>query len=68
MAKTQKKATKETGSWASTLKRFPEANFLQSPTYGKMNELLGHKVISKEFGDDGKALMIVRDAKRGRYL
>lgn len=68
MAKTQKKVTKETSSWATTLKKFPEANFLQSPTYGKMNELLGHKVISKEFGGNGKALMIVRDAKRGRYL
>ena len=55
-------------NWRNTLKKFPEANFLQSPTYGKMNELLGAKVISREFDGGGKALMIVRDAKRGRYL
>ena len=54
--------------WAATLKKFPEANFLQSPEYGKMNELLGCKIITDDFGGKGWALMIVRDAKRGRYL
>ena len=54
--------------WSAMIKRFPEANFLQSPAYGKMNEILGEKVIPEEFGNSGRALMIVRNAKRGRYL
>lgn len=54
--------------WDKIVKKYPEANFLQSPKYGLMNELLGCKVVQKDF--DGKAyvLMIVRNAKRGRYL
>lgn len=55
-------------NWQEAVKRFPEANFLQSPAYGKMNELLGAKVVTREFNKGGRALMIVRDAKRGRYL
>lgn len=50
------------------IERFPEANFLQSPEYGRMNEILGCKTIFEDFGGKGWALMIVRDAKRGRYL
>lgn len=55
-------------NWQEVIKKFPEANILQSPAYGKMNELLGAKVIEEDFGEKGRALMIVRDAKRGRYL
>lgn len=51
-----------------TIEKYPQANFLQSPAYGKMNELLGCKVIQEDFDGKGFALMIVRDAKRGRYL
>lgn len=54
--------------WAKISKQFPEANFLQSPAYGQMNEILGSKVIIEEFEGAGWALMVVRDAKRGRYL
>lgn len=54
--------------WQEVVERFPEANFLQSPAYGKMHELLGAKVVTREFNKGGRALMIVRDAKRGRYL
>ena len=50
------------------VKKYPEANFLQSPEYGKMNELLHDKVIVSDFNGLGHALMIVRNAKRGRYL
>ncbi len=50
------------------LKKYPEVNFLQSPEYAKMNELLGDKVIVEDFDGKGYALMIVRNAKRGRYL
>lgn len=54
--------------WPEVMRRFPEANFLQSPEYGKMNEILGAKVVTDDFNGKGWALMIVRDAKRGRYL
>ncbi len=54
--------------WQKIKKDYKEANFLQSPEYGKMNELLGFKVIYEDFDGKGWALMIVRDAKRGRYL
>ena len=54
--------------WAEIVKRYPEANFLQSPEYGRMNEILGEKVICDNFGGKAWALMIVRNAKRGRYL
>ena len=55
-------------NWDTIIKDFPEANFLQSPQYGKMNEILGNKVIIEDFDGKGYAQMIVRDAKRGRYL
>ena len=55
-------------NWGKIKKEFNEANFLQSPEYGKMNEILGDKVVTENFGGQGWALMIVRDAKRGRYL
>lgn len=55
-------------NWEKVIEKYPEANFLQSPEYGKMNEILGFKVITEDFGGKGRALMIVRDAKRGRYL
>ena len=32
--------------WTKIVKVFPEANFLQSPMYGKMNEILGDKVMT----------------------
>ncbi len=54
--------------WDAIIEKFPEANILQSPEYGKMNELLGETVITEDFGGFGRALMIVRKAKRGWYL
>lgn len=54
--------------WKTVVKKYPEANFLQSPSYGKMNETLGNKIITEDFNESGYALMIVRNAKRGRYL
>lgn len=55
-------------SWEDVTRKYPEANFLQSPEYGKMNEILGSKVFTRDFDGEAWALMIVRDAKRGRYL
>lgn len=61
-------STEKNADWQKIIKLFSEANFLQSPAYGRMNEILGAKVITDDFGGKGHALMIVRDAKRGRYL
>ena len=58
----------ESISWKEVIRRFPEANFMQSPIYGRMNELLKNKVIVEDFDGQGYAQMIVRNAKRGRYL
>ena len=64
--------------WQLATRLYPEANFLQSPAWGKMNELIGHKVIieynlTDEDGTVSEApkfwcLMVVKNAKRGRYL
>ena len=54
--------------WHKILTKFPEATFLQSPAYAEMNESLGYKTISTDFSGKGLALMIIRDAKRGRYM
>lgn len=43
-------------------------NFLQSPKWEKMNELVGHQVISEKIAKDGHVLMIIKSAKRGRYM
>ncbi len=55
-------------SWQEALEKFPEANFLQSPKYAKMHEILGEKAVIEDFGGKAWVLMIVRNAKRGRYL
>ncbi len=56
------------GDWGKIVKKHPEANFLQSPEYGRMNEILGSKVVYEDFEGRGWAVMIIRNAKRGRYL
>lgn len=55
-------------SWQDVINTHEEANFLQSPAWAKTNELIGDKTITLEFENHGHALMIVRNAKRGRYL
>lgn len=64
--------------WQTAIRDYPEANFLQSPAWGKVNDLVGHKVIVEynlvdEYGEPSAApqywcQMIVKNAKRGRYL
>lgn len=64
--------------WKLVLAQYPEANFLQSPAWGKVNSLVGHKVVVEynlldEAGQASEApqywcQMIVKNAKRGRYL
>lgn len=60
--------TKLTALWPKVQQRFPEANFLQSPVWQKVNQLIGHQVIIEHNEDLAWCLMIVKDAKRGRYL
>jgi lipid II:glycine glycyltransferase (peptidoglycan interpeptide bridge formation enzyme) len=54
------------------LKLFPEANFLQSPEWGEVNEKIGHKVVKRLFQKNDKtfglSLGIIKDARRGRYM
>lgn len=57
-----------TESWSQIEQQFPESNFLQSPSWAQMNQLIGHKTIIEDFEGAGWCLMIVKDAKRGRYL
>lgn len=64
--------------WPTIMQAFPEANFLQSPVWGQVNDQVGHKVIVEynwfdEAGHLSEAprfwcQMIVKNAKRGRYL
>lgn len=54
-------------AWEKVEQTFPEANFLQSPAWAKMNELIGHKTIFLPL-ETGWCLGIVKSAKRGRYL
>lgn len=53
--------------WQKIQARYPEANFLQSPSWGRVNELIGHKAVVEEDGASW-CLMLVKNAKRGRYL
>ena len=64
----QPKADYSQDTWKKIVELYPEANFLQSPAYGQMNELLGDKALFLDFDGKGYALAIVRNAKRGRYL
>lgn len=54
-------------NWTKILKNHPEANFLQSEAWAKVNEEIGHKTVVK-FYDNALCLMIIKDARRGRYL
>ncbi len=55
-------------TWSSILKANPTYNFLQSPLWGEVNRLLGHKLVVRTFENKALYLGIVKDAKRGRYL
>lgn len=53
--------------WEEVCQRYKEANFLQSPAWARVNELVGHKVVT-EASERSWCLMIVKNARRGRYL
>lgn len=66
-AKDDTNSSARDAAWQQIQVKFPEANFLQSPAWAKMNELIGHEVIFFELAA-GWCLGIVKQAKRGRYL
>lgn len=45
-----------------------KTNFLQSPAWQKTNELIGHTVVVEKLNQKSPTYMIVKNAKRGRYL
>lgn len=45
-----------------------KTNFLQSKVWQKCNELIGHKVVVEKLDGVHDTFMIVKSAKRGRYL
>ena len=54
--------------WNLAIKKFELANFLQSPKWQKFNEILGRKTLHQTISNEAQVLMVVRDAKRGRFL
>jgi len=54
--------------WSNVQNRFPEANLFQSPAWGEVNRLVGHKVKVEHFEDVAWCQMIIKNAKRGRYI
>ena len=52
-------------SWSKILKKFPEANFLQSPLWAEANKLEGHKLVVRTlmtkrcFSASSKTLAVV---------
>ncbi len=55
-------------TWTKIFKKYPEANFLQSPLWAETNRIIGHKLVVRTF--EGRALFfgIIKDARRGRYM
>lgn len=54
-------------NWEKILQTHKEANFLQSKAWGRVNEAIGHKPIVHFYGNS-LCLMIIKNARRGRYL
>ncbi len=62
----------DVSQWNEALKKFSDANLLQSWQWGETNEQLGHIIIRQVILCDeeiiGAMSCIVKDAKRGKYL
>lgn len=54
--------------WRKTRVNYPEANFLQSPTWLHANELMGDRAVAIETSTETWCVGIVKNARRGRYL
>lgn len=48
--------------------KLEDKNFLQSKVWAKTNKLIGHKVVEEKLDNRNNLIMIVKCAKRGRYL
>ncbi len=57
----------EKTKWQKIIKNHPEANFLQTPTWAKANQLMGFSPLV-EISDDGLFVAFDKHAKRGHYL
>jgi len=55
-------------AWQKLLDKHPEGNFLQSETWAKASELMGHTPIMSIIENTGLCLMIIKNARRGRFL
>ncbi len=47
---------------------YERENFLQSVAWEKANKLIGHQVLNEKVGHNKHVLMIIKKAKRGRYM
>lgn len=69
MTKTAKNTQSEVSlNFSHVLDQFPEGNFLQSPEWAKTNRLIGAESETLKLPENGYALAIIRNARRGRYL
>lgn len=48
--------------------KLEDKNFLQSKVWAETNKLIGHKVVEEKLDNRNNLIMIVKCAKRGRYL
>lgn len=55
-------------NWQQVMRKYPEANFLQSPKWANVQKSLGHLPIRRIIGSSGWCQMFVVPAKRARYL
>lgn len=61
-------AKKEQAEELKRLKKYESPNFPQSEAWAKVNAAVGHKVISKKLSHGGYMVMIIKNAKRGRFM
>ncbi len=54
--------------WQERFAKHPEANLLQSPEWASVSIAKGDEALYEPFGENDFAMVIVRHAKRGRYL
>lgn len=72
MAKTTVEEIDNKKVWEDFLSKHPEANFLQSWSWGEFHQAWGHQIQRSGFFKKGKLvgvmLSVVENAKRGKYL
>ncbi len=66
--KDQVKSEHQSDTPLSDLKKYESPNFPQSEAWAKVNATIGHKVIREKIGESGYMLMIIKNAKRGRFM